>query len=36
MSGNELALTTVLVIAAFALLFAFLISRRNKAPREEP
>jgi hypothetical protein len=36
MSGNEIALTAIIVIAAFALLFAFVISRWEKVPRKEP
>ena len=36
MSGTELALTVVLVIAVLALLFAFVMSRREKIPRVGP
>jgi preprotein translocase subunit YajC len=36
MSGNEIALSTIVVIAALALLFAFAISRREKVRRKEP
>jgi hypothetical protein len=36
MSGNEIALTTIIVIAVFSLLFAFVINRWEKGPRKEP
>jgi hypothetical protein len=36
MSGNEIALTTIIVIAVLSSLFAFVMSLRKKAPREEP
>jgi hypothetical protein len=36
MSGNELALTVVLGIADFALLFVFVLNRLVKVPRKEP
>jgi hypothetical protein len=36
MSGNEIALTAIIVIAVFSLLFAFVMSRRTKPPRGEP
>lgn len=35
MSGNQLALTVVLVIAVFALLFAFVMSRKGGVSRKE-
>jgi hypothetical protein len=36
MSGNEIALTVIIAITVFALLFAFAMSSRKKIPREEP
>jgi hypothetical protein len=36
MSGNELALATIIAIAVLSLLFAFAMNHRKKAPREEP
>jgi hypothetical protein len=36
MSGNEIALTVVPVVAVVALLFAFVMRRLEKVPREEP
>jgi hypothetical protein len=34
MSGNQIALTMVLVIAALSLLFAFVISRKRGSPED--
>jgi hypothetical protein len=36
MSGNELALTVILGITVFALLFLFVLNRLVKVPRKEP
>jgi hypothetical protein len=35
MSGNEIALTSIIVIAVFSILFALVMSW-NKSSREEP